>query len=114
MKTFGKYIAALLLSVLVFTSFTTVAGADTTGQKQEINQNVKVNCSVGSYGQSTECTAEGTQNAKQEFITRADGIKIRKHKVAATSMNQTVLMAVAVTAIGTMGLGLVSLKKRSI
>lgn len=122
MKNFAKLAAAVTLSAVVLSGFTTQVGAQTVEQNQELNQTVKVNCTTsGSYGQNTNCTAEGSQTGKQNqkvvidgvtYIVRADGSKVRYHKPANTSVSTLALSGMIAAALTTAGAGIVIAKRK--
>lgn len=121
MKKIAKLTAALTLSAVILSSFATVVSATTVSQEQELNQTVKVNCTVGSYGQSTNCTAEGTQTGKQsqtveiegvKYYIRKDGTRVRVHTPVNTSLDTVALTGIAATALTAAGAGYLTIKKR--
>lgn len=122
MKRFAKLAAAVTLSAVVLSGFTTQVGAQTVEQNQELNQTVRVECTTtGSYGQNTNCTAEGTQTGKQNqtvtidgvtYIVRADGSRVRYHKPANTSVSSLALGGMIAAAVTTAGAGIVISKRK--
>ncbi len=121
MKKIAKLTAALTLSAVILSSFATVVSATTVSQEQELNQTVKVNCTVGSYGQSTNCTAEGTQTGKQsqtveiegvKYYIRKDGTRVRVHTPVNTSLDTVALTGIAGTALTAAGAGYLTSRKR--
>jgi len=122
MKKIAKITAALTLSAVLFSSFATVVSADTVKQEQELNQTVKVNCTTGSYGQNTTCTAEGTQNGKQsqtveingvKYFVRNDGTRVRIHTPVNTSVDGVTIAGIVAAAVSTAGAGFLTFKKRA-
>lgn len=121
MKRFAKLAAAVTLSAVVLSGFTTPVGAQTVEQNQELKQTVTVNCTTGSYGQNTTCTAEGTQNGRQNqrvtldgvtYIVRQDGSYVRYHKPANTSVSSLALGGMIAAAVTTAGAGIVISKRK--
>jgi hypothetical protein len=122
MKKLAKLAAAVTLSAIVLGSFTNPVGAQTVEQNQELNQTVRVNCTTsGSYNQTTNCTAEGSQTGKQNqrvvldgvtYIVRADGSRVRYHKPANTSVNTLTISGMIAAAVTTAGAGLLITKKK--
>jgi hypothetical protein len=113
MKKIAKIAAALTLSAVLFSSFATAVSADTVKQEQEL----KLNCTAGSYGQSSSCTAEGKQSQTVEingikYFVRNDGTRVRIHTPANTSVDSVALAGIIATAVTTAGIGFVSFKKR--
>jgi len=122
MKKITKLAAAVVLSAFVLGSFTTSVSAITVDQNQELNQSVKVNCTTtGSYGQSTSCSAEGTQNGKQsqtvtvdgvQYFVRTDGSYVQYHRPVNTSVDGMTLAGLIGTAVTSAGAGFLVIKKR--
>jgi hypothetical protein len=120
MKKITKLAAAVALSAIVLGSFSTAVSAQTVNQNQELSQTVKVNCTTGSYGQNTTCTAEGTQTGKQNqtvtidgvtYIVRANGSRVRYHKPVNTSMDTMTISGLIAAAVTTAGAGYLTIKK---
>ncbi len=120
MKKIAKLAAALTLSAVVLSSFATVVSAETIKQEQELNQNVKVNCTTGAYGQSTTCTAEGSQTGKQiqtvvidgvKYFVRNDGKRVRVHTPVNTSLDGVAIAGIVATAVTAAGAGFLTIKK---
>ena len=114
MKKIAKIAAALTLSALIFSSFATVVSADTVKQEQEL----KLNCTTGSYGQNSTCTAEGKQSQIVEingtkYFVRNDGTRVRVHAPVNTSVDGVTMAGIIATAVTTAGAGFLTFKKRA-
>jgi invasion protein IalB len=119
MKKIAKLAAAVALSAIVLGSFSSSVSAASATQTQELNQNVTVNCTTGSYGQSTTCTADANQYGKQTqtidgvtYIVRADGSRVRYHKPVDTSVDGLTLSGIVAAALSSAGAGFLIIKKR--
>jgi hypothetical protein len=75
------------------------------GQKQEL----EIVCEVGSYGQTTNCRAKGTQEQKQ--VVYINGRAMRAHKVVDTALDP--MMIVIGSSVLLAGLAALALKART-
>lgn len=100
-----KLVIASALAVTLTHLMSGVALAATMTQEQELNQQVKVTCKAGAYGQDSNCTAEASQSGKQnqrtEVVYRPDGTAIKVHETADAALDTPALVAL----IGTMATG---------
>ncbi len=113
MKMFAKTLIAVIAAASLLSAFATPVSADS--QKQELEQEIKVNCTSGSYGQNTTCTAEGKQKGTQEqtlVVYRKDGTPVRIHKVVDTSLPTAVTAGMSVLALGSIAAGTVIAKRK--
>lgn len=103
-----KLSLAVGIALLVMGVFATPALANTAEQDQK--QELEVECETGSYGQTTTCTAKGTQEQSQKIVytnTRTvvrDGRKI--HVPVDTALDARTQLAVVAAVLG---LGLLTL-----
>ena len=105
-----------ILSALVLS--TSTANAQEVKQNQDLDQEFKVVCTVGSYGQNTECTVEGSQSGSQSqsiktgnnFVTLPNGTSVRIHTPVDTGLEtQTKIAMMGIIAIG--GISLLTKKQ---
>ena len=114
MKNFAKLLVATLAAASLMSAFATQVSADNT-QTQTLEQEVKVNCTTGSYGQNTTCTAEGKQKGTQTqtlVAYRKDGTPIKIHKVANTSLPTVATAGLSMIALGSIAAGTVIAKRK--
>lgn len=81
----------------------------TTDVNQSQSQELKVTCKVGSYGQNTECTAEGKQEQSQS-VKVLGATTDKTHKVVDTALDLNSVMAASGLMIS--GVGAFALKRR--
>ncbi len=102
-------IAALASVVGVMQFSTPVAAAENGEMHQEQEQKLKVECTTGSYGQSTTCTAEGKQRQEQRQKVLGQQIAYRAqggglyHKPVDTALDaktSAAIMAIALIGAG--------------
>lgn len=97
--------SALASSMLLFGAMPALA----TTVDQEQNQELKVVCEVGSYGQNTKCTAEGKQYQKQS-VKVLGATTDRVHHVVDTALDLNSLTAAGGLMLS--GVGAVVLKRK--
>ena len=111
----NKLVIALTLAValLVIAMPTTVsAEEDKQTQTQKLEQSYEVECTTGSYGQST-CKVKGTNTGEQtqtQYIRRADGRIIRVHKPVNTGVPAALIGGSAIVSV--VGAGVLLAKRK--
>lgn len=96
-----KFLTAIALSAVVLLNVmpSMINAEDSTEQTQKQDQKLKVECTTGSYGQTSTCTAEGEQH--QEQTQKLVYVDMPIHNVANTGLDMFTMSAVAITlAIG--------------
>ncbi len=116
-----KLITSSILSTGLLLSSVSSVFAQVASQEQQLDQNVKVNCTTGAYGQSSTCTAEGTQSGSQsqylaldktrKLICRKDGSCMYAHDTVNAGVDPLTLLASGLTSVGLMTAGFVTLRK---
>ncbi|HYD35315.1 MAG TPA: hypothetical protein VD999_04570 [Vitreimonas sp.] len=107
-----KLMTATTLAAALTLSMVSLASAQVMEQNQEqrVDNNVRVNCTTGAYGQSSTCTAEAAGSAygrqyqrmeNRQVRRRADGTLVYVHTTANTGMD----MYSIVTVLGTVMTG---------
>jgi hypothetical protein len=116
MKNVTKLIAATLLTLGLMTVFATTAKADVTqAQNQQLNQDLKIECQTGAYGQNSFCTAEGHQNANQAqsqtFVTPGGRVLFYTHTPVDTGLSNLNLIEVGTSITAALSAGALTIKK---
>jgi hypothetical protein len=101
-----KMISATALSAVVMAAVASPVGAQTVNQDQsmDVNSDVHVECTSGSYGQNLNCTVDAEANASGEqsqsvdlngrrVVYRADGTPVLVHQVANTALDTNTMIA---------------------
>lgn len=99
-----KLITAITLAAaLLIVAMPSQASANSIELNQDMNQEVEIECTSGSYGQNTTCKAKGTQsNSQTGKVLAALDCKGKKcHIPAATGLDTLTLSAI----FGTLALG---------
>lgn len=113
-----KLTLATVMAVLLFDSFANKVGAQTT-QEQNQNQELKVHCETGAYGQNINCWAEGSQEQSQELtledgtiVIYRDGRVIPVHQVVDTAVDPKTLTVLAGSLISGATATIIKLKSK--
>ena len=90
-----KYIVLSLLAVATLSLAEPVLAIEAT-QEQELEQECKVKCETGAYGQDTTCISECYQKGTQkQTITLNDGTVIKSHETINTGLDISAGSAIA-------------------
>ncbi len=116
-----KLAKSSLLSLSLFLASASGVGAQTAAQNQQLDQTIKVNCTTGAYGQSSSCSAEGTQSGSQSQylsldntrrrVCRQDGSCMYVHDPINAGVDPLTLLASGLTSVGLLTAGVVTLRK---
>lgn len=96
----------LLVAVLVGLAFLsgaqTISADDRGEQSQKLDQELKVECETGAYGQNTKCWAKGRQEAEQkqkivvkERVDSKDRVLGKTHTPVDTALDTSSILAVS-------------------
>lgn len=115
-----KIVTAVSLATALTLSMVSSVSAETS-QTQELNtkSEVKVNCTTGAYGQSSNCTAEAKAeaNGKQtqvlgDSVICRNGQCFRPHRVVDTGLDTVTMAGVTGTVIAGAGAAFALIKTR--
>lgn len=112
--------AAALATTLTLVMVTGVSAETKQEQELSTKSEVKVECTTGAYGQSSNCTAEAkaeangkqTQILGDAVVCRADGKCFRTHRVTDTGLDLPTMAVAAGTIVTGAGAALIQLKSK--
>lgn len=106
MTAFKMSLAALAATAVMALGAGQVQAQDMT-QDQTLDQEIKIECETGAYGQTTTCTAEANQRGEQRqsilgvnpVVILENGRVIRPHMMVDTGLNTSLVLGASVLAL---------------